>query len=139
MNKVILVGNLARDPELSTTSGGISVCRLTIAVSRRFTNNEGVRETDFFNVVVWRTQGENCHRYLKKGSKAGIVGTLQTRNYDDKDGIKRYVTEVVADEVEFLSPKSGGEFAEDSDNFSDNPRPKKTAELQPIEDDDLPF
>ena len=140
MNKVILVGNLARDPELSTTSGGISVCKLTLAVSRRFTNSEGTRETDFFNVVVWRTQGENCHRYLKKGSKAGVVGTLQTRSYDDKDGNKRYVTEVIADEVEFLSPKgsTGGDFEDAGDSFQDT-KPKKTTELKPIEDDDLPF
>lgn len=142
MNKVILVGNLARDPELSTTTGGISVCRMTVAVSRRYASADGTRETDFFNVVVWRAQGENCHKYLRKGSKTGIVGTLQTRSYDDKEGIKRYVTEVVADEVEFLSPKgSGGEYSDDyADSDSQSaPRGKKTVELKPIEDDELPF
>ena len=113
MNKVILIGNLARDPELSTTSGGVSFCKLTVAVSRRFANAEGVREADFFNVTVWRAQAENCHKYLRKGSKVGIAGALQTRSYEDKDGIKRYVTDIVADDVEFLSRQALGEDSSD--------------------------
>ena len=99
MNKVILVGNLTKDPELTTTTSGVSVCRFTIAVSRRYVGASGERETDFINIVVWRGQAENCHKYLKKGSKCGVVGTIQTRSYDAQDGSKRYVTEVVADEV----------------------------------------
>lgn len=140
MNKVILVGNLARDPELSTTPSGVAVCRMTIAVSRKYTNSEGNRETDFINIVIWRTLAENCAKFLKKGSKAGVVGTLQTRSYDDKDGVKRYITEVVAEDVEFLSPKNGGDFGGDFDSSTNAvPQRGKKAELEPIEDDDLPF
>lgn len=140
MNKVILVGNLTKDPELSTTTSGISVCKFTLAVTRRFANAEGNREADFLPIIVWRAAGENCHKYLKKGSKAGVVGTIQTRTYDDKDGIKRYVTEVVADEVEFLSTRpsgdNGGEFIEEGRPSNGK---KPIAELVPIDDDDLPF
>jgi len=141
MNKVILVGNLTKDPELSTTSNGISYCKFSLAVARRFTNAEGTRETDFFNITVWRTQAENCHKYLRKGSKAGVVGQLQTRTYDDKDGNKRYVTDIVADEVEFLSSKSSSNddsFNYDKNQDSTGAKPQK-AELKPITDDELPF
>ena len=88
MNKVILVGNLTRDPELSETPSGIAVCRFSIAVSRDYANADGNRETDFFNITVWRGRAENCGRYLKKGNKVAIVGSLQNRSYDDKDGNK---------------------------------------------------
>lgn len=136
MNKVILVGNLSRDPELTTTNGGISVCRFTVAVQRRFQNAEGERDADFINVVVWRGQAENCHKFLKKGSKCGVVGRLQTSSYEGQDGNKRYVTEVVADEVEFLSTKSSSGDV----NFEEKPASsKKVAELEPIDDDSLPF
>lgn len=135
MNKVILVGNLTRDPELSTTSSGISLCRLSIAVSRRYVNAEGVREADFFNVSVWRNQADNCYKYLRKGSKVGIIGTLQSRSYEDKDGSRRYVIDIVADDVEFLSSRPSSE--EPSDGVDE--RPRKPAELKPVEDDDLPF
>ena len=100
MNRVILVGNLTKDPELATTNSGVSVCRFTLAVGRRYQNAEGERETDFISIVVWRGQAENCHKYLKKGSKCGVVGTLQTRSYDAQDGTKRLVSEVIAEEVE---------------------------------------
>lgn len=135
MNKVILVGNLTRDPELSTTSSGISLCRLSIAVSRRYVNAEGVREADFFNVSVWRNQADNCYKYLRKGSKVGIIGTLQSRSYEDKDGSRRYVIDIVADDVEFLSSRPSSE--EPSGGVDE--RPRKPAELKPVEDDDLPF
>lgn len=136
MNKVIIVGNLSRDPELTTTNGGISVCRFTVAVQRRFQNAEGERDADFLNVVVWRGQADNCHKFLKKGSKCGVVGRLQTSSYEGQDGNKRYVTEIVADEVEFLSSRSSnGESA-----VEDKPvASKKVAELEPIDDDSLPF
>ena len=140
MNKVILIGNLSRDPELATTNGGVSVCRFTIAVQRRFQNAEGEREADFINVVVWRGQAENCHRFLKKGSKCAVVGRIQTSSYDAQDGTKRYVTEVIADEVEFVGTRprddEGTSFAKET------PRPaaqKQVAELEPIDDDSLPF
>lgn len=135
MNKVILIGNLSRDPELTTTNGGVSVCRFTIAVQRRFQNAEGERDADFLNIVVWRGQAENCHKFLKKGSKCGIVGRLQTSSFEGQDGNRRYVTEVIADEVEFLSTKQSGDVA--SAEIKDEP--KKVAELEPIDDDTLPF
>ena len=133
MNKVILVGNLTKDPELTTTTNGVSVCRFTIAVSRRYVGASGERETDFINVVVWRGQAENCHKYLKKGSKCGVIGALQTRSYDAQDGSKRYVTEVVADEVEFISTSRNSDAAAKEEVAED------VTELKPIDDDSLPF
>ena len=94
MNKVYLIGNLTKDPELSQTNSGISVCRFTLAVSRRFQNADGERETDFLNIVVWRGQADNCHKFLKKGSKCAVSGSIQSRSYDAQDGTKRYVTEI---------------------------------------------
>ena len=134
MNKCILVGNLTKDPELSTTSNGVSVCRFTIAVSRRYSNAEGERETDFLNIIVWRNLGENCHKFLKKGSKVGVVGNIQNRSYDATDGTKRYVTEIVAEEVEFLSTKT-------SDDAVSTPKApaEEVSNLLPIDDDGLPF
>lgn len=132
MNKCILIGNLTKDPELTTTSNGVAVCRFTIAVSRRYSNAEGERETDFLNIVVWRSLGENCHKFLKKGSKVGVVGNIQNRSYDATDGSKRYITEIVAEEVEFLSTKSTDEVATKAPS-------EDVAKLQPIDDDGLPF
>ena len=134
MNKVILVGNLTRDPELTETPSGIAVCRFAIAVSRDYANSEGERETDFFNITVWRGRAENCGKYLKKGNKVAIVGSLQNRSYEDKDGIKRYVTDVIANEVEFLTPKTSGGDVEES-LFERKERPV----LEAIDDNQLPF
>jgi len=146
MNKAILVGNLTKDPELKTTAGGISVCNFTLAVQRRFANAEGNREADFLPIIVWRAQAENCAKYLKKGSKAGVIGSIATRNYDDKDGNKRYVTEIVADEVEFLSARQYDDDGEGGYSRSDNyPRNEGfKADKQPVKtlteiEDDLPF
>ena len=135
MNKVFLIGNLTRDPELSTTNSGISVCRISIAVSRRFANADGSRETDFFNVVAWRAIAENCAKYLKKGSKIAVMGSIQNRSYEGNDGTKRYTTDITAEEIEFLSTK-GDEAASDN-GMSHEP----DTGLQPIDDDDntLPF
>lgn len=133
MNKCILIGNLTKDPELTTTTNGIAVCRFSIAVSRRFANAGGERETDFLNIIVWRSLGENCHKFLKKGSKVGIVGNIQSRSYDATDGTKRYVTEIVAEEVEFLSTRN----SDDQGRF-DAPS-EEVSKLQPIDDDGLPF
>lgn len=134
MNKVILIGNLTKDPELSTTNSGINYCRFTLAVPKRF-SNQGERDAEFINIVVWRVQADNCHKYLKKGSKACVVGSLQTRSYDAQDGSKRYVTEVVAEEVEFLSTRNSTDNSTGVPSSSDN----DASELQPIEDDTLPF
>ena len=141
MNKVVLIGNLTRDPELQTTNGGVSVCRFSLAVTRRFANAEGERDADFINIVVWRNQAENCHKYLKKGSKCAAIGRIQTSSYDAPDGSKRYTTDVVADEVEFISTRNGNEGG-DSAYVPSESKPsakKETAELEEIDDDSLPF
>ena len=136
MNKVILVGNLTRDPELTETSSGIAVCRFAIAVSRDYANAEGTRETDFFNITVWRGRAENCGKYLKKGNKVAIVGSLQTRTYEDKDGIKRNVIDVIASEVEFLTPKNAQSEMEDVPVVSAR---RERPQLEAIDDNQLPF
>ena len=139
MNKVILIGNLTRDPELTETPSGIAVCRFSIAVSRDYANAEGTRETDFFNITVWRGRAENCGKYLKKGNKVAVVGSLQTRSYEDKDGIKRNVTDIVASEVEFLTPKSaqGGDF--DGEEAPVVSAKRERPQLEAIDDNQLPF
>lgn len=135
MNKVTLIGNLTRDPESSTTSSGIALCRFSIAVTRRFSRNgEGEQETDFFNIVAWRGLAENCSKFLKKGSKVAIFGSIQNRTYDAEDGTKRYVTDIVADDVEFLTPKGSA----DEGAFK-KPDQAPVSDLQPIDDDSLPF
>ncbi len=135
MNKVYLIGNLTRDPEVSATSSGVSVCRFSIAVNRSFTNADGNREADFFNITVWRNQAENCGKFLKKGSKVAVVGSLQNRSYEDKDGIKRTVTDIVANEVEFISSTARG----DDMGFEAPTATKKPIELEKVDEDDLPF
>ena len=139
MNKVILLGNLTRDPELTQTNSGVSICRFSIAVSRRFANADGERGADFFNIVVWRNQAENCHKFLKKGSKCAVVGRLQTSTYETADGQKRYTTDIVAEEVEFINSARGGDTQDDVDAPKAQPQPKQTAELEEIEDDSLSF
>ena len=136
MNKVILVGNLTRDPELTETPTGIAVCRFSIAVTRDYANSEGTRETDFFNITVWRGRAENCGKYLKKGNKVAVIGSLQNRSYEDKDGIKRTVTDVIASEVEFLTPKNA---QTDVDEDVVSAPVKKRPELEAIDDNQLPF
>ena len=137
MNKVILIGNLTRDPELTETPSGVAVCRFAIAVSRDYANADGTRETDFFNITVWRGRAETCGKYLKKGNKVAVIGSLQTRSYEDKDGVKRNVTDIIANEVEFLTPKGGqGEVEADIDVVTTKrERPK----LEAIDDNALPF
>jgi len=138
MNKVILIGNLTRDPELSQTNSGISVCRISIAVSRRYPNADGSRETDFFNVTAWRAIAENCSKYLKKGSKVAVVGSIQNRSYEGPDGTKKFTTDIMADEIEFISTKNDGEnggAVATPNNYGSN----NVADLQPIDDDSLPF
>ena len=132
MNKVFLIGNLTKDPELTTINTGASVCKFSIAVNRRFANNDGNRDVDYFNINAWRGLGENCAKFLKKGSKVCVVGQLQTRNYDAADGTKRYVTDITADEVEFLNRVGDGAGSSASAPASDGG-------MQPLEDDSLPF
>ncbi len=136
MNRVFLIGNLTKDPELTTTNSGVSLCKFTLAVQRRFTGNDGEREADFLPIIVWRGLADNCYKFLKKGSKAGVSGAIQTRQYDAPDGTRRFITEIIADEVEFLSTRNGGEEAEST-------KPTKNDEVvtkfEPIDDDNLPF
>ena len=106
MNEVILIGNLTKDPEFSETSSGVAFCKFSIAVNRPFANADGDRETDFFNITTWRGQAETCAKFLAKGKKVCVVGSLQNRAYEDKSGVKRTVTDVVASEIEFLSARS---------------------------------
>ena len=108
MNKAILIGRLTRDPELRTTPTGRNVCQFAIAVNRTFTNASGEREADFINCVVWDKQAENLSRYQKKGNQIAVEGRIQTRNYDDKDGKKVYVTEILATNISFLDAKGTG-------------------------------
>ena len=129
MNKLFLIGNLTREPELSETPSGVAYCRFSIAVNRPFTGNDGEKQVDFFNVITWRGQAENCGRFLSKGKKVAIVGSIQNRSYEDKDGVKRTVTDIIANEVEFLSPRTEGDQAAKAEE-------KPT--LVPS-DDDLPF
>ena len=131
MNKCILIGNLTKDPEITTTSNGVSVCRFTLAVTRRFANSEGERDTDFISIVAWRALADNCHKFIKKGSKVAVVGNIQSRSYDATDGTKRYVTEIVAEEVEFLNTRN--------DNGMPAEKKDEVTALEPIDDDSLPF
>ena len=104
MNKAIIIGRLVRDPEMRTTSSGINSTTFTVAVSRNYTNPNGERDTDFLNCVAWRKQAENIAKYCNKGSQVAVEGRIQTRSYDAQDGTKRYVTEIIADNVFLLKP-----------------------------------
>ncbi|MBU8855266.1 single-stranded DNA-binding protein SsbA [Bacillus sp. FJAT-26377] len=107
LNRVVLVGRLTKDPELRYTPNGTAVATFTLAVNRTFTNQSGEREADFINCVIWRRQAENVANFLKKGSLAGVDGRLQTRNYENQQGQRVFVTEVQAESVQFLEPKKG--------------------------------
>lgn len=106
MNKIILTGNLTKAPEMRQTQSGVPVCTFSLAVNRRFSGREGERETDYIDVVAWRGLAETCGKYLDRGRKVAVIGALQTRRYEDKQGNKRTAFEVIADEVEFLSTAS---------------------------------
>ena len=134
MNKVVLIGRLTKDPELRFTPGtGMAVSTFTIAVDRRKANKDGVREADFIPIVVWGKQGESVANYMSKGRLIGISGRIQTRNYEGKDGVKRYVTEVIAEEVQFLD-KVNREVNQSSGADYDS------GWTDPVDDDDeIPF
>ena len=133
MNKVFLIGNLTRDPELVETPTGVPVCRFSIAVSRPYTDGNGERQTDFFNCTAWRGLGETVAKYTGKGKKVAVSGSIQLRNYEDNEGIKRTAVDIVVQDVEFLTPK-------ESDEFDEQPKPKKKVSLQSMNDDsDIPF
>ncbi|EAD0725604.1 single-stranded DNA-binding protein [Listeria monocytogenes] len=106
INRVVLVGRLTKNPELRYTPSGVAVATFTLAVNRTFANQQGEREADFINCVVWRKPAENVANFLKKGSMAGVEGRVQTRNYEGNDGKRVYVTEIVAENVQFLEPRN---------------------------------
>ena len=138
MNKCFLLGNLTKDPEVASTSTGIAVTKFTIACNRNYTNANGEREADFLNIVTWRGLAENCGKYLSKGSKVAVTGSITTRSYEADDGSKRYVTEIVADEVEFI--KAATESAPATESKTKAKKNKTIAELTPVEaDNDFPF
>ena len=136
MNKVFLIGNLTRDPELSETNSGVPVCRFAIAVNRRFSAGDAERQTDFFNVTAWRGLADNVAKFCKKGNKVAVAGSIQIRNYEDNAGQKRTFVDIIADDVEFLTPK-GGASSDDGDYA---PASRKKPALEAFDDDsDIPF
>ena len=138
MNKVFLIGNLTRDPELSETQSGIPVCRFGIAVNRRSGSADGERKADFYNVTAWRGLGETVARYAKKGNKVAVLGNIELRTYEDRDGVERMAVDVIASDVEFLTPKG----ASDDSDYAPAPAhtERKKPSLQSFDDDgDIPF
>ncbi|OCX37191.1 single-stranded DNA-binding protein [Staphylococcus haemolyticus] len=148
INRVILVGRLTKDPEYRTTPNGIDVANFTLAVNRNFKSKNGEQQADFINVVVFRNQAQNVNNYLSKGSLAGVDGRIQSRSYENKEGQRVFVTEVVADSVQFLEPKNNNQ----KNNQSQQQRGQAPTGNNPfgngmqnangpieITDDDLPF
>ena len=144
MNKVILIGNLASDPEAFTTQSGVSRSTFRIAVQRRFANAQGVREADFLTVVAWRQTADFCNRYLTKGSKVAVEGSMQVRSYDAQDGSKRYVTEIIADSVEAVGGRDEAQGQARPRDNGPTPPPAPPAgpamnDFTEVDDDELPF
>lgn len=147
MNKCIFVGNLAADPELRRTQNDIACCTFRIAVQRRFTNQQGVREADFFNCVAWRQTGENIHKFFRKGQKIALNGSMQNRSYE-QDGQKKYITELLVEEFDFVTPRD-----READSYAPPPPPTPayqqpqatqtrmdmTGGFTEVDDDELPF
>lgn len=153
MNKVILIGRLARDPEMRTTASGTNVTRFTLAVSRPFQDQNGERGADFINCVAWRRQAENIAKYCVKGSQVAVEGRIQTGSYDAQDGTKRYTTDIVCDNCTFLGSKNSDNSsynANTNNNFSESEPSMPTSDISEdpfkdfgeeiaLSDDDLPF
>ena len=139
MNKITLIGNLTHDPEVRSTPNGVTVCTFTIAVNRRFAQQGGEKATDYFRINAWRQLGENCARYLAQGRKVAVVGELQARTYEGKDGATRMSLDVSADEVEFLTPRSQDEGSGYSAPRQNNAAPQDLAGFTDIQSDDIPF
>lgn len=148
-NKVILVGNMVADPELKQTPGGVSVATFRIAVQRRFAKPDDAQQADFINIVAWRQTAEFVNRYFAKGSSILVCGALQSRDYTDQNGQKRYITEVVADEVSFVGKKSDNPRANDGVYYGAEPPQQGFGQSKPVQpetnfeevggEDDLPF
>jgi len=139
MNKVILIGRLVKDPEIKTTQSQIAFCGFTIAVDRKFKTSSGERKADFISCVAWRQQAEFLGHYFSKGSRVAVIGNLQSRTYDDANGKKVYVTEVVCDEIEFVDSKHDLQTGTTVQN--NPPAPTVDNGFYPAMDDDtaLPF
>lgn len=132
MNKVFLIGNLTRDPELRETPSGVSVCRFAIAVGRNYTDANGEKKTDFFECVAWRGLAETIAKYCKKGNKVAVEGSIQLRTYEANDGTKKMAVDIITEGIEFLTPKAKEEEIEELR--------RKRPTLQPMDDDsDIPF
>ena len=143
MNKLTIIGNLTRDPELRATQSGKSVCNFTVAVNRRRQSNSGQQEADFFRVSAWNQLGENCHRYLAKGRKVAVVGPVSASTYQANDGSTRVQLEVMAEEVEFLSSReeqAAGGYAAPAAPTYPAPAPAAPSGMMPVDaDEELPF
>lgn len=146
MNKVYLIGNLTKDPEMRATQMGVSVCNFSIAVGRRFKDSEGNQQTDFFDIVAWRQLGDLCGKYLRKGKKVAITGSIQTHRFTDKNGVTRTGWDIIADEVEFLTPQDTGMQKEMEHRIEERRSIAQEPEYAPadkgfttVEDEELPF
>ena len=136
MNRTVLVGRLTKDPELRYTPNGVAVANFTIAVNRPFQNQQGENEADFINCVVWRKAAENLANYQKKGNRIGVDGRIQTRSFENQEGKRIFVTEVVAENIQFLEPKSSNSKPQSQQQ---NNQPQQVGEPVDLSDDDLPF
>lgn len=128
LNRVVLVGRLTKDPDLRYTPNGVAVANFTVAVNRPFSNQQGNREADFINCVIWRRQAENLANYMKKGSMVGVDGRIQTRSFDGQDGKRVFITEVVAESVQFLESKGSSQSGQ---NMQGNPAPNTSNQGSP--------
>ena len=140
INRAILVGRLTRDPELRRTANDIPVATFTLAVNRPYSNPSGESDADFIQCVVWRRKAETVSQFLSKGSLVGVEGRIQTRTYDDQEGNRKYITEVLCDSVQFLEPRSASDN-QSSTQEREEPRSKPKEEKIPdvVSEDDLPF
>ena len=140
MNKVFLIGNLTRDPEIRETPSGVPMCRFAIAVQRPYSSQDGERQTDFFECTAWRGLAETIARFTKKGNKVAVAGSIQIRNYEDNQGAKRTAVDVIVQDCEFLTPKSNGDSFDDVSEAPRASAPKRKPALQAMDDDsDIPF
>lgn len=140
MNKVFLIGNLTRDPELSETNSGVSVCHFGLAVNRGYASQDQERQVDFFNVTAWRGTADNVARFCKKGSKVAVSGSIQMRTYEDNAGQRRTAVDIIANEVEFLMPKNASGSDDGDYSAPAAPAPRKKPALEAFDDDsDIPF
>ena len=139
MNKVFLIGNLTRDPELRETPSGVPMCRFAIAVQRPYSSQDGERQTDFFECTAWRGLGETIARYTKKGKKVAVGGSIQIRNYEDNQGAKRTAVDIIVQDCEFLSPRESDDALDTADA-----QPRSASKRKPVleamdDDSDIPF